>query len=341
MTPPFSAAALQLDPAAACAEIEAAIRVQVLRQLHRRGVVLGLSGGVDSSVVASLCTRALGAGRVFALFMPEEDSAPESLELGKVVASNLGVASATESITPILVAAGCYRRRDDAIRSVIPAYEKGWKSKLVVRGGGPYSFFTIVAESPEGLQQSARLSLQAYHGVVSATNFKQRARKMIEYYHADRLNYAVVGTPNRLEYDQGFFVKGGDGVADLKPIAHLYKCQVYQLAEWLGVPEEIRLRPPTTDTYGLPQTQEEFYFSVPLRMMDLCLFGKDHGISVTEVASAAGLRAEVVERIYKNIDARRRAAAYLHQPPLLVPTEAGSGVEENCWQSQGNERDSA
>jgi NAD+ synthase len=329
LTPPFSAEALELDPPAAGAEIEAAIRCQ-LRQLRRKGVVLGLSGGVDSSVVASLCARALGPDRVFALFMPEEDSDPASLKLGKLVASKLELESTTESITPILLAAGCYSRRDEAIRTVIPEYQEGWKSKLVLKGRGPYSFFTIVAESPAGVRRSARLSLQAFHRVVSATNFKQRTRKMLEYYHADRLNYAVAGTPNRLEYDQGFFVKGGDGMADLKPIAHLYKCQVYQLAEWLGVPEEIRRRPPTTDTYGLPQTQEEFYFSVPLLKMDLCLFGKDHGISPAEVASAAGLRPDEVERIYMNIDAKRRVAAYLHQPPLLVSSEPPSPVRRHC-----------
>lgn len=317
MTTPFSAAALDLDPAAACAEIEAAIRDQVFHQLHRKGAVLGLSGGVDSSVVASLCARALGSDRVFALLMPEEDSAPESLELGKLVASKLGVASAIEPITPILISAGCYRRRDEAIRKVIPKYREGWKSKLVISSGS-YSFFTIVVQSPDGVHESARLSLEAYLGVVSATNFKQRIRKILEYYHADRLNYAVAGTPNRLEYDQAFFVKCGDGAADLKPIAHLYKRQVYQLAEWLGVPEEIRLRPPTTDTYSLPQSQEEFYFSIPLAKMDLCLFGKDHGISTAEVASAADLRTEDVDRIYLSIDAKRRAGVYLHQPELLV-----------------------
>lgn len=317
MITPFSAAALDLDPAAACAEIEAAIRDQVFHQLHRKGVVLGLSGGVDSSVVASLCARSLGSDRVFTLFMPDEDSAPESLELGKLVASKLGVASAIEPITQILIAAGCYRRRDEAIRKVIPEYREGWKSKLTIMSGS-YSFFTIVVQSPEGDRRSARLSLEAYLGVVSATNFKQRIRKIFEYYHADRLNYAVAGTPNRLEYDQGFFVKCGDGAADLKPIAHLYKRQVYQLAEWLGVPEEIRLRPPTTDTYSLPQSQEEFYFSVPLVKLDLCLFGKDHGISAAEVASAADLSPEEVERIYVSIDAKRRAGVYLHQPPLLV-----------------------
>ena len=116
MTNPFSAAALDIDPATACTEIEAAIRHQVLHTLHRKGVVLGLSGGIDSSVVASLCARALGADRVFALFMPEQDSSPESLDLGRMMAATLGVASAIESITSILIAAGCYRRRDEAIR---------------------------------------------------------------------------------------------------------------------------------------------------------------------------------------------------------------------------------
>jgi NAD+ synthase len=238
--------------------------------------------------------------------------------------------SATECITPILLAAGCYSRRDEAIRIVIPEYAQGWKSKLVLGGGGPYSFFTIVAESPAGVRQSARLSLQAFHKLISATNFKQRTRKMLEYYHADRLNYAVAGTSNRLEYDQGFFVKGGDGMADLKPIAHLFKCQVYQLAEWLRVPEEIRHRPSTTDTYSLPQTQEEFYFSLPLLKLDLCLFGRDHNISPAEVASAADLRPDEVERIYMNIDAKRRAAAYLHQPPLLVSSEPRSEAPRYC-----------
>jgi NAD+ synthase len=154
--------------------------------------------------------------------------------------------------------------------------------------------------------------------VVAATNFKQRVRKMMEYYYADRFRFAVVGTPNRLEYDQGFFVKGGDGAADLKPIAHLYKSQVYRLAEHLGVPDVIRSRPPTTDTYPMEQSQEEFFFSVPYDTMDLCLYARDFRIPCEDVAQATGLTAGQVERVYQDIDAKRKAARYLHQPPLLV-----------------------
>jgi NAD+ synthase len=141
---------------------------------------------------------------------------------------------------------------------------------------------------------------------------------MIEYYHADRLNYAVAGTPNRLEYDQGFFVKNGDGAADFKPIAHLYKTQVYQLAAYLGVPVEIQRRPPTTDTYSLEQSQEEFYFSLPYDKMDVCLYAKDQHLPAGTVAGAIGLTATQVERIYRDIDAKRAAARYLHMEPLLV-----------------------
>jgi NAD+ synthase len=178
--------------------------------------------------------------------------------------------------------------------------------------------FSVVVESPDGERSQTRLSAGAYRAVVAATSFKQRTRKMLEYYHADRLDYAVVGTPNRLEYDQGFFVKNGDGAADVKPIAHLYKTQVYALAEHLGVPDEIRSRPPTTDTYSLPQSQEEFYFSVPYQVLDLCLYALNHGVPAAGVADAAGLSEEDVERVFKDIESKRRATSPLQEPPLLA-----------------------
>lgn len=309
------------DPAAVADAIGEGIRESVLRRFRRRGVVVGLSGGIDSSVVAALSVRALGKDRVVGLFMPEADSSGESLRLGRLLAESLGIRAELEDITAILTAAGCYRRRDEAIRSVAPEYGEGWKSKIVLPdliGSGQYAFFSVVVESPGGVQTRTRLTSEAYLGIVAATNFKQRTRKMLEYYYADRLNYAVAGTPNRLEYDQGFFVKLGDGAADVKPIAHLYKSQVYQMAEALGVPEEIRRRPPTTDTYSLAQSQEEFYFALPYRQMDLCLYAKDHGIPAAEAAPALGLTPEQAERAYRMIDSKRQVAQYLHAAPVLV-----------------------
>ncbi len=317
----FSAQGLRLDAAAATEQITAAIREQVLRRLRKRGVVLGLSGGIDSSVTAALCARALGREKVFAVLMPEKDSDPESLRLGRLVTDTLGIASAIEDIAPILAAAGCYRRRDEFIRTLVPAFGPGWGCKLVIANAlahEGYNITQLMVQSPDGAQQKLRMPLDVYLGIVAATNMKQRTRKGIEYYHADRLNYAVAGTPNRLEYDQGFFVKNGDGAADLKPIAHLYKSQVYQLAAHLGVPEEIRRRPPTTDTWSLAQTQDEFYFSLPYDRMDLCLYGLDHGIPAAAVARAADLSEDQVERVWCDIAAKRKATRYLHEPPLLV-----------------------
>jgi NAD+ synthase len=312
---------LTLDAERTVEQMETAIRDIVLKQLRRKGAVIGLSGGIDSSVVAALCVRALGPERVLGLFMPETDSSDESLRLGRMLADRLGIRTVLENIAPILQAAGCYARRDEAIRKVVPEYTSEYKNKIVlpnVLDGEGYKIYSVIVQSPSGKQTKARLTAEAYHGIVAATNFKQRTRKMMEYYHADRLNYAVAGTPNRLEYDQGFFVKGGDGAADFKPIAHLYKTQVFQLAEYLGVPEEIRKRSPTTDTYSLPQSQEEFYFSLPYDKMDLCLYGRNHQLAAEDVAAVTGLTAEQVERVYRDIDAKRSATRYLHLKPVLV-----------------------
>ncbi len=317
----FSRDVLTLDPAREVEAIQHGIRRIVRDHFHRRGAVVGLSGGIDSSVTAALCAGALGQERVLGLLMPEADSSPDSAQLAMNFADKFGIATAEENITPILAAADCYARRDAAIARVLPEYGEGWKSKIILPdmlSSDRYAIFSIVALSPDGVEHRVRLTAEASLEVVAATNFKQRVRKMLEYYHADRLQYTVAGTPNRLEYDQGFFVKLGDGAADLKPIAHLYKTQVYQLAEYLGVPETIRLRPPTTDTYSLTQSQEEFYFSISLEKMDLCLYGKEHEVHVEEVAAAIGLHAEQVTRIYRQIDARRRVAQYLHSKPLLI-----------------------
>jgi NAD+ synthase len=317
----FSRDVLKIDAPAACARIEHAIREQVLGTLRRRGAVIGMSGGIDSSVVAALCTRALGPARVQGLLMPERDSSDDSLRLGRLVARHLGIEPLVENIAPALAAVGCYERQRDAIRKVFPDYGDGWKCKIVLPSlveSDRLNIFSLTVADPRGNVQSARMPPAAYLQLVAATNFKQRIRKTMEYYHADRLNYAVAGTPNLLEYDQGFFVKLGDGAADIKPIAHLYKSQVFALAEHLGIPEEVRSRPPTTDTYSLPQTQEEFYFALPYDQMDLCLWAFNHGTPATEVAPVLGLQPQQVERVYRDIEAKRRVAAYLHHSPILV-----------------------
>ena len=311
---------LEIDAPAEAARIAATLREGIAATLHKRGAIVAISGGVDSAVCAALAVQALGPGRVLALMLPERESSPASAARARSLAVHLGIEPLEEDIAATLEAIGCYRRRDEAVRQILPGYGEGWRMKLVVAGASNMriTHFKLVVETPEGTRHEARLPAKQYLEIVAATSFKQRIRKSIEYFHADRLNYAVLGTPNRLEYDQGFFVKNGDGAADLKPIAHLYKSQVYALARHFRLPDEIASAVPTTDTYSLAQGQDEFYFALPYREMDLALWSSNHGIASEELARVLGVSGEVARRIYADIAAKRRATRHLHRRPILM-----------------------
>ena len=326
---PLSPTVLALDYDREVEHICARLREILSRDLTRRGLVVAISGGIDSSVSAALSVRALGPERVYGLLLPEQDSSGSSTQRGRQLAEHLGIRHDLFDIAPTLEAIGCYRWRDEAIRNVFPDYGAGWKNKIVIAGGleGRVNHFQLVVQTPAGETRQARLGLREYLQIVAATNFKQRIRKTVEYFHADRLNYAVVGTPNRLEYDQGFFVKNGDGSADVKPIAHLYKSQVYALARHLGLPEDICNATPTTDTYSLPQGQDEFYFALPYAQIDLALWGLNSGRSAAELARALGVTVEQAQYIYDDIASKRRTARYLNAGPILVGTK---GPEEGA-----------
>ncbi len=316
----FHADVLSIDAAAEIERIASSLREMLSRTLRKRGLVVAISGGVDSSVCLALAVQSIGARRVCALILPEHDSSGESARRANLLAAQWGVEPLTVDIAPVLEALGCYRWRDEAMRKVIPAYDGRWRSKITIRGGmqGQINRFHLVAQSPDGTMHDVRMQLPEYLQIVAATSFKQRTRKMIEYFHADRLNYAVIGTPNRLEYDQGFFVKTGDGAADIKPIAHLYKTQVYALARHLKLPEEITRARPTTDTYSLAQGQDEFYFALPYEQMDLALWAHNHAVPASSLAQVLGTTVGHAQLIYQDIDAKRKATQYLHRGPLLV-----------------------
>jgi NAD+ synthase len=321
-----------MDRPAAIETIVSALRRQVMHDLRRRGIVLGLSGGIDSSLVAALAVRAVGPERVLAVLMPERDSSGDALTLGKLVADHFRIPTLVEDVGPALLGMGCYARQEEAIRSVFPNYGAGWTCKLAlpsVLDSDRINISKLTVRAPDGTLSTSRMPAEAYRQLIAATNMKQRVRKMTEYYHADRLAYAVAGTPNRLEYDQGFFVKQGDGAADVKPIAHLYKSQVYALAEELGVPKEIASKPPTTDTFSMEQTQEEFFFGMSHERLDLCLFAFNKGVAPAEVAPVVHLTTDQVERVYRDIEAKRRTTRYLHMHPLYVepiPEVQGKGA---------------
>lgn len=316
----LSRKALDLDLEAEAERICAWIRQVTAHELRRRGLIVAISGGIDSSTCLALAVRALGASRVQGLILPERDSSDDSAVRARILAQHLGVSVIEQDIAPALEAIGCYRWRDEAIRRALPEYGPGWKMKIVITGGidGRVNVFHLVAIAPDGRKFDQRLGLQEYLQVVAATNYKQRIRKTIEYFHADRLNYAVVGTPNRLEYDQGFFVKNGDGSADIKPIAHLYKTQVYAMAAHLGLPDRVVSAVPTTDTYSLPQGQDEFYFALPYPQMDLALWALNHQVPAAKLAGALGVSEEQARAIYTDIESKRRTTQYLHSKPVLI-----------------------
>lgn len=319
-TTPDLAHALALDLTAEADRIAAEVRTLLSRTLRKRGLVVAVSGGIDSSVCAALAVRAVGAERVFALMLPERESSPESTARGRQLCEHLGVPHQVFDIAPTLEAIGCYAWRDQALRDTLPGYGPDWKQKIVIGGGleGRYNHFKVVARSPDGVEHVKRLDSPAYLQIVAATNFKQRVRKTMEFFHADRLNYAVVGTPNRLEHDLGFFVRNGDGSADVKPIAHLYKTQVYAMARHLGLPEGICAAVPTTDTYSLAQGQDEFYFALPYPQMDVALWAFHHGVSAEHLAAHLGTDVRAAEFIYEDIRAKQRVTEVLAAPPLTV-----------------------
>lgn len=295
---------------------------KAIRDLGRRGAVVAVSGGVDSGVVAGICARAVGPERLLCLRLPERDVGDASSELGRELAETLGAATAEEPITGALEALGCYRQRDDAIREVFPDYEPSWRHKLVRSPPtGGMIVFSLVVELPDGTTRSQLMPSKAYRALLAATNMKQRVRKLVEYTWADKLGYAVVGTANLLEHDQGFFVKGGDGLADVKPIARIYKSQVFALARELGLPEGIAGRHPTTETFSLPQTQEEFYFGHAYDRMDWLLWGETQGLSPEDLVEQTGLDREAVEIAYGEIERRRVATGYLHAPAHVIAAE--------------------
>ncbi len=315
---------LQIDAGTEADRIVAALRQNVRGVFRKQGAVVGVSGGVDSAVVLALCVRAFGARGVTPLIMPERDSSPDSERLARVLCSGLGVTPIVENLTEALEGFGCYRRRDEAVRRVFPDYDACAGDRIKI--GLPQDLldadtlnaFAGTVVDAEGGEETKALPPREFLQIVAASNFKQRARMSTLYYHAELRNYAVVGTANKNEHGQGFFVKFGDGGADIQPIAHLFKTQVYQLARHLHVPAEIIQRTPTSDTYSAPSTQEEFFFRLPFETMDLIWYALEHQVPIDDVAAVMDLRPVQVRRVFDDLQRKERATEYLRMAPLQV-----------------------
>jgi len=318
---------LRIDPAAVTEELVANLRRNVRQTFRRSGAVVGSSGGVDSAVVLALCVRAFGPKRVVGVMMPEKDCSRDSIVLARKVAEQFGVDTVVEDMTGALVGFGCYDRRDEGIRHVFPEYDHSYKAKITlpqnVLDSDALNVFHLTIITPEGEEKSKRPNLRDYLQIVAASNFKQRSRMTMLYYHAELRNYAVVGTPNKNEHDQGFFVKWGDGGYDVAPIRHLYKTQVFQLAEYLVVPQEICRATPTTDTYSAHSSQEEFFFRLPFEVMDLLWYALKHDVPVPEVAQVMGLTEEQIQRAFADLTRKQRTTQYLRTLPIEYSNSSG------------------
>ncbi len=320
----FTKEAIRIDAAMEADRIVTELRRIVRQVMRRAGGVVGVSGGVDSAVVLALAVRAFGPERVVALMMPEEDSDPLSEKLARDLAYQFGVTPLKEDLTEALVGAGCYRRRDEAVRRIFPQYDAaaGFKVKIGLPPNlldeNTLNAFSVTIVTPDGRTLSRPLPAPEFLQIVAASNFKQRMRMAMLYYHAELRNYAVIGTANKNEHDQGFFVKHGDAGVDVRTIGHLYKSQVYQLAEVLDVPAAIRQRPPTSDTYSAPCDQQEFFFRLPFPTLDPLWHAWEQRVPPAEVAPAMGLTESQVRMAFEDFARKRRTTEFLRMAPVAL-----------------------
>lgn len=318
----FSKDLIKLDCEQVTCRLIENLRQQVFVKFKRHGGIVGISGGIDSSVMAALSARAFGPEKMLGIIMPDRDNTPQSKQLAEVIARKYGFKCIVHDISSALEGAGCYRLRNDGFRQVFPEWEEGWKAKIVLPSNiletGRLNVYRLAVESPDGRKMEKRIPVKAYLQIVAASNMKQRMRMLTVYYYAEANNYAVIGTANKNEYYQGFFVKYGDGGVDAKPLVEFYKTQIYQLGEYLGIPEEILGRTPSAETYPSEVSQEEFFFGLKFATMDLLWFAREKGFPVAEVASVMNLTTEQVERVWNDIDQKQRTTEFLRMPPLGI-----------------------
>ena len=318
----FNRDSLKINPESEAKKICHFIRQMTLKDFKRKGAVIGLSGGIDSAVVAELCVKALGKEKVFGVFLPEKESNPISLEYGEKQAVKLGIQIAKVDITEYLESFKIYQTRNTVIKSILPEFDDSYRFHITLPQNllakNRLNYHSIKIEDKKGIKTTKRISGTDWLQISACQNIKQRTRMIQLYYYAEKNNYIVAGTTNKSEVMQGFFVKFGDGGVDIEPIAHLYKTQVYSLANYLGVIKEIINRPPSPDTYSLPVTDKEFYFCVDYELLDLLLYAYENNVPSYNISKTLNLNEEQIKRVFNDFKAKEQATWHLRElPPLL------------------------
>jgi NAD+ synthase len=318
----FSKDILTIDAQKTCQEICDFIKDQAFIEFKKEGAVVGISGGIDSSVVSALCVKALGREKVLGLFLPEKESSPKSLSYGKLLAQKLKIRTELIDITSVLETLGVYEKKEEIVKRIFPEYNRSYKFKMGLPQDlldkNRYNYFLLKIFDQNGKEKCARLSKADLLNMVATNDMKQRTRMIQLYYYAEKNNYLVAGTTNKTEYAQGFYVKYGDGGVDVEPIAHLYKTQVYQLAEFLEIPGEIMKRTPSPDTFSAEVSDEEFYFCLPYDLVDLLLYAQENRIPHSLIEQVLNLSEEQIQRVFRDFDSKRRATTHLRQLPVAL-----------------------
>ena len=313
----FSLDVLKINPAEETGKVADFVLEQTSRVYHRNGVIVGLSGGVDSAVMAALAVRALGSDRVVGLVLPEKESNPVSREFAVAHAGSLGIEFREIDITPTVDSVAGYASRDEFIKGIIPEYSAGCKYNIALPSDllerAALNLYVLQVMLPDGTIKKKRLQIQQFLTITSFANIKIRSRMIHLYAEAERRNLLVAGTTNRTELILGDFCKHGDGGTDIEALAHLYKNQVYQLADYLDVTADIINREPSPDTFSLPVTDQEFFFRIPFSKIDLLLYAWEHDVPQAETASVLGLSEEAVKRAFKDFTSKNRATEHLRE----------------------------
>ena len=293
-------------------------------QFRKEGIVIGVSGGIDSAVIAALAVDALGPERVFGLILPEKESSPSSRELGIDLCNALKIRYEEVPITPMLESFTIYQKKEALIKELFPHYDPAIHTTSLSR---PPMIATekvlnipslVLLKNRETIG-TKRLSAAQFFYVLSLQNVKQRTRMIVEYMYAEKMNYAVCGTTNKTELLTGFFVKYGDGGVDLEPIANCYKLQVYKLAELLHIDTRIITRAPSPDTWSHFTSDEEVSLRLPYDILDQLLYAEEKHIPLKIIQENTKLDTTQIEWANKHILSLKNAARVLQlSPPVCL-----------------------